>query len=134
MSLLEILFTRTIYKNIDYTIQQTQLLSARYRRENGVASSKVGLERSRVVGQSTALYSFMTSAASACAVRARHVFTPLSQIDAPIHPFFSLSLDMLSFVPHKLFNIFHYSIAGLYDNCYRGEVSLFSTPVKCPTC
>lgn len=35
---------------------------------------------------------------------------------------------------HSLFNIFDYSIVGLYDNCNRGEVSLSSIPVKCPTC
>lgn len=108
-------------------------LSARCRRENSVASDKVALELRRRVGQSTAVYSPMTSAASACMVRAAHVL-PLSQIDAPIHPFVSLSLDMLSFVPHNLFNIFDYSIVSLYDNCYRGEVSLCSIPVKCPTC
>lgn len=98
-----------------------------------LSSGKVALERRRV-GQSTAVYSLMTSAASACAVRAAHVFTPLSHIDAPIHSFFSLSLDILCFVPYNLFNIFDYSIVGLYDNCYRGEVSLSSIPVKCPTC
>lgn len=99
-----------------------------------MASDKVAMERRRRVGQSTPVYSLMTSAASACAVRAVHVFTPLSQIDAPIHPFFSLSLDSLSFVPHNLFNIFDYSIVSLYNNCYRGEVSLSGIPVKCPTC
>lgn len=114
--------------------RKLSLLSPRYRRGNSVASDKVALDRRRRVGQSTAVYSPMTSAASACAVRAAHVFTPLSQIDAPIHPFVSLSLDMLSFVPHNLFNIFDYSIVSLYDNCYRGEVSLCSIPVKCPTC
>lgn len=87
----------------------------------------------RAVVQSAAVYLHaVTSAASACELRAARVLTPLQPpIRTPSYPFHLLCLDVLSFVPavdHYVPD--HRYIGNPYVRCHKGHIPLSSAPCE----